>query len=87
MSTILKVPVPDLTRLSKTNKGVFPQRRVEEQIQAESDAPGHGTREMPIFGHAFAQTGPDAKSGRTRMHDLIEYLKTIQGPIAATRKP
>jgi hypothetical protein len=65
MSTILKVPVPDLTELAKRNAGAFPQRRVQEQIEAESDALGHGTKEMPIFGHAFAQTGPNAKDGKT----------------------
>jgi mono/diheme cytochrome c family protein len=79
MSTILKVPVPDLTALTVKNSGTFPQQRVQKQLEAaDSDMPGHGTRSMPIFGPAFVETGPNANDARARIRDLIEYLKSIQ---------
>jgi mono/diheme cytochrome c family protein len=79
MSTILKVPVPDLTALTARNSGTFPQQRVQKQLEADdSGTPGHGTRSMPIFGPAFIETGPNANDARVRIRDLIEYLKSIQ---------
>lgn len=79
MSSILKVHVPDLTEINRSNGGSFPLQRVQTKIDAtDSEGLGHGTREMPIFGPVFAQTGRSAKNGRARVHDVIEYLKSIQ---------
>jgi mono/diheme cytochrome c family protein len=79
MSTILKVQVPDLTQIKMRNGGVFPVERVQRKIDgSESEGLGHGTREMPIFGPVFTQTGPNGKNGRVRVHDLTKYLQSIQ---------
>ena len=55
--------VPDLTLMQKNNGGVFPFAETYNVISGDADVPGHGTREMPIWGdvyrdRAIAQLGP-----------------------------
>ena len=53
VSDQLKVAPPDLTVLTKNNKGVFPTNAVYEIIYGSKTVPAHGTREMPIWGERF----------------------------------
>ena len=79
MSGIIKVQVPDLTQIAKRNKGVFPLQTVERKIDGTgSEGVGHGTREMPVWGDYFGQTGPNRERGRIRIHDVTKYLQSIQ---------
>ena len=79
MSSILKVQVPDLTEISKRNNGVFPLEHVQRKISGtEPGGLGHGTKEMPIFGPVFTQTGPNGETGKARVHDVMKYLQSIQ---------
>jgi mono/diheme cytochrome c family protein len=79
MSSILKVQVPDLTEMSKRNNGVFPLEHVQRKIDGSEPAGlGHGTKEMPIFGPVFTQTGPNGETGKARVHDVTRYLQSIQ---------
>jgi mono/diheme cytochrome c family protein len=78
-SSVLKVKVPDLTEISKRNNGVFPLEHVQRKIDGtEPTGLAHGTREMPIFGPVFTQTGPSGETGKTRVRDLTKYLQSIQ---------
>jgi mono/diheme cytochrome c family protein len=40
----------DLTTLTKANRGVFPYYQIVEIIDGRSLPPGHGGRDMPIWG-------------------------------------
>ena len=81
----LKRSLPDLTTLARRNGGVFPVARTYEVI--EGAGPGHGTREMPVWGMTYtiqaAEQLPDlpynqAMYVRTRIMALIEYLTQLQ---------
>jgi mono/diheme cytochrome c family protein len=80
----LKKPVPDLTALAAKNDGVFPREVVEDSITGKSRYVEHGTVDMPIWGAAFEAVRPDRKPfrrkalARQRIHNLTEYLATIQ---------
>ncbi|MGA1286170.1 MAG: c-type cytochrome [Rubrivivax sp.] len=81
----LKRSPPDLTTLARRNGGVFPVARAYEVI--EGAGPGHGTRDMPIWGRDYrVQAGEyyvdvpydPAVYARTRMLALVDYLARIQ---------
>ena len=83
-STALKEKVPDLTLLSEKNDGEFPFNDVEGSITGKSKILSHGTVDMPIWGYAFEGVRPQWKMFRRkamakqRIHNLTEYLSTIQ---------
>ena len=78
---------PDLTTLAKANGGVFPYLRVYEVIDGRKPVPGHGGRDMPIWGADYLEKGskdytdvpydPEAYV-RTRITALIDYLNRLQ---------
>lgn len=79
MASILKTPVPDLTRIAKHNGGAFPFERVADVIDGTRlSGLGHGTSEMPIWGPIFSQITSDRDYGRVRLYNLTKYLETIQ---------
>ena len=80
----LNVKPADLTQLAKHHGGVFLFWRTYEKIsgQDEQRIPGHGTREMPIWGERFRfapQASEDQKTSvRGRILSLVHYLQSIQ---------
>jgi len=48
----LKRSPPDLTSLSRRNAGVFPMANVYDVV--EGAGPGHGSREMPVWGRDYS---------------------------------
>ncbi|MCG6862590.1 MAG: cytochrome c [Chromatiaceae bacterium] len=85
----LKKGVPSLTMLRRNNDGVFPFERVYELIDGRKEVPGHGTREMPIWGNRYAAESlkiHDPFIGRwyaeqiirTRILALVEYIASLQ---------
>jgi mono/diheme cytochrome c family protein len=82
-------PPPDLTKLSETNKGVFPLARVYEVIDGTIPIITHGTRDMPVWGQAYRRSMASAPEGmskeiaeslvRVKVLALIEYISTLQG--------
>lgn len=65
MASILKIAVPDLTRIAKRNGGVFPPTRVQNIIAGtESSGLGHGSRKMPVRGPLFSEITDDRDYGR-----------------------
>jgi mono/diheme cytochrome c family protein len=79
---LLTVKPADLTQLSKNNNGRFPFWRVYRVIDGREEIQGHGTRDMPIWGHEFrlqAGSSPVADSQvRGRILELVYYLEFIQ---------
>ncbi|HSN22241.1 MAG TPA: cytochrome c [Usitatibacter sp.] len=82
--------VPDLTKLSERNSGVYPFERVYETIDGRRQIRAHGTSDMPIWGQRYNMEAlgtyyeyPDAPSlpawyVRARILALTEYLARIQ---------
>lgn len=88
VAAALKKRPANLTVLSRSHGGVFPEKEVRDFIDGSKVAEGHGTREMPIWGYAFmyrqsSYTGPggapltedEVKHKITR---LVDYIKSIQ---------
>jgi len=81
--------MPDLTKLSEANGGVFPVTKVYSTIDGTMTSGPHGSREMPIWGNRYARRGgenanPDFRAEeaevfvRFRVLALTEYLASIQ---------
>jgi mono/diheme cytochrome c family protein len=77
----LKTPPANLTTLAVQNGGQFPEERVMESIKVGPAVPAHGSQEMPVWGHVFSTMG-SSKDVETevqlRVHNLAEYIKTLQ---------
>lgn len=79
MASVLKGPVPDLTTLTKRNKGKFPAAELEKMILGEGDSRlAHGSREMPVWGPVFHQVEEDRDFAPVRVRRLVEFLRTKQ---------
>lgn len=76
----LKKRPPDLTQFAKQNNGKFPADMVYRIIDGRQAMPGHGGKDMPIWGDAFKSThdGPSEESVKKRIEALVAFLETIQ---------
>lgn len=70
----------DLTLLSKSNGGAFPEERVRAIISGAVDIPAqHGSDPMPIWGDLREARRETARQTANEYLDaLIDYLKSIQ---------
>lgn len=85
MADELRKRPADLTRLSERNGGEFPYWRVFAVIDGRYIVPGHGDREMPIWGRQFLEKdakvyGPNGGEIVTteRIHELAGYVQSLQ---------
>jgi mono/diheme cytochrome c family protein len=77
----------DLTKLAKANGGVLPVDRLYQSIDGTLTVPGHGTRDMPIWGSHYRVRAaefytdmpydPDAFV-RAKILALIDYIARLQ---------
>jgi len=74
----LKVKPADLTLISARNGGKFPADRVSHIIAGDDKIIPHGSREMPVWGPIFHEVERDQDWGEVRMHNLQEFLVSIQ---------
>ncbi len=90
----LKSPPSDLTLLAKKNGGVFPINAVYEIVDGRKEIPGHGSRDMPVWGFRFMSSFPlqgsklpDVACGdlspsevliRSHILPIIDYLYRLQ---------
>jgi len=76
----LKTPPGDLTKLSASHNGKFPEAAVRSAIRGDANAlPGsHGSKDMPVWGKVFLATGHDDMDSDLRLRNLVAYLKSIQ---------
>lgn len=81
---LMRIPA-DLTQLTQRNRGVFPYWRVFSMIDGRYVVPGHGDREMPVWGQQFLQGdvedygmigGPAVTT--ERIHQLTEFVESLQ---------
>ena len=74
-----KVQPPDLTALSRQNRGKFPRDRVVQAIRGDRMQSAHGSTDMPVWGPVFlALTGMDQVEVERRISDLTDYIKSVQ---------
>jgi mono/diheme cytochrome c family protein len=73
----LKKQPTDLTMLSKSKGGTFPANEVYVAIGGQFSIPSHGSRDMPIWGELFSQSGSDAQA-KLRLANLTKYIESIQ---------
>ena len=85
--SLLKVEPPNLRQLAKNNGGSFPLFTVYQTIDGRLPLPGHGPREMPVWGQRYSfEAAPGASfepyrteaAVRERIVALIDYLYTLQ---------
>lgn len=81
----LRVPPSDLTRLSEQNGGAFPFWRVYAVIDGRHVVPGHGDRDMPVWGRQFLEFDTEEfgpKGGEIitseRINELARYIESLQ---------
>jgi mono/diheme cytochrome c family protein len=83
VAPMLKVMVPDLTRIARRQQGgEFPEQRIREIVDGRAVLPAHGLRDMPVWGYELEAQAPPEQSGRAAAQSLIDklvaYLRTIQ---------
>lgn len=81
----LKKKPANLTVLAEKNGGEFPYYKVFAVIDGRYVVPGHGDREMPIWGRQFVEEdakmyGPKGGEmlAQERIHKLTEYVSSLQ---------
>jgi mono/diheme cytochrome c family protein len=81
---LMKRPA-DLTRISQRNGGTFPYARVFAVIDGRYVVPGHGEREMPVWGRQFLVDDTDLYGPAggeivttERIHQLTGYVQSLQ---------
>jgi mono/diheme cytochrome c family protein len=83
VAPLVKIGVPDLTRIALRNRGEFPAGNVRRTIDGRFDRPAHGARDMPVWGWRFYNSAdPNDAQERARVDAMIDqlvaYLRSIQ---------
>jgi len=78
VAAALKVPPPDLTVLSRRQKGVFPAFEVETIITGPATVAAHGSDEMPVWGPIFRALDASDARAKARIKNLVAYVQSIQ---------
>lgn len=74
-----KTKLPDLTRISQRNGGIFPFYRVQRYISgADLVKSAHGSRDMPVWGPIFDDISWDGAPGSIRIYNLTRYIQSLQ---------
>ncbi len=76
----LRVTPSDLTLLSRKAGGQFYFGRVTARIDGREKTRGHGSKDMPVWGEAFAavdEAGGEA-AVREKINALVHYLRSVQ---------
>jgi mono/diheme cytochrome c family protein len=78
-ASALKVPAPDLTTLSRNNKGKFPDLHVYNVIRGDVATPAHGSKEMPVWGSLLSSISSGNPSEvDLRITNLTKYIEKLQ---------
>jgi mono/diheme cytochrome c family protein len=76
---VLKTPPPDLTTLTQGHGGKYPAAYVQSVIRFGAEGfPAHGTKDMPIWGPAFASVSSTPEVVTIRINVLTHYIETLQ---------
>lgn len=83
VAPLIKIGVPDLTKLAQRDGGEFPAADVQRAIDGRFDRPAHGPRDMPVWGwQLYESTANDDQAERAQVDAtiarLVEYLRSVQ---------
>jgi mono/diheme cytochrome c family protein len=79
VASALRTPPPDLTVLSKTNHGKYPDTHVVSVLESGVAIPSHGTVDMPVWGPILANMNQANPQDRLlRISNLSRFLETMQ---------
>lgn len=83
VSSLIKVGVPDLTRLAARDGGEFPTEDVRRTIDGRWDRRAHGARDMPVWGWQLYDSSATNDAEERALVDsmidrLVNYLRSIQ---------
>jgi mono/diheme cytochrome c family protein len=79
VSPALKIPPADLTMLSRSNHGKFPDTHVVTVLENGPELPAHGTALMPVWGPIFGKMNTTNQQEKLlRISNLSRYLETLQ---------
>ena len=80
MASILILPPPDLTEITKRYDGDFPFWRIYAIIDGSDPVEGHDTFQMPEGQTRFRRSGdwPGARPAYLRILELTHYLESFQ---------
>ncbi len=83
VAPLVKIGVPDLTRIAWRDGGEFPTEDVRRTIDGRFEHPAHGARDMPVWGWCFydsSNTNDAQERARVdaTINRLVEYLRSIQ---------
>jgi mono/diheme cytochrome c family protein len=83
VAPLVKIGVPDLTRIAWRDGGEFPAEDVRRTIDGRYERPAHGPRDMPVWGWRFYDSAnPDGAAERAKVDSmigrLVDYLRSIQ---------
>ena len=80
-ASALKVAPTDLTQLAKKSGGKFPTDRVRTAIEGDANYPGHGSKDMPVWGTIFLSmrgSGDPKAVVVQRVSNLTNYVESLQ---------
>jgi mono/diheme cytochrome c family protein len=83
VSSLIKIGVPDLTRIALREGGEFPAEDVRRTIDGRWDRRAHGARDMPVWGWRLYDSANSTDVQERAIVDsmigrLVEYLRSIQ---------
>jgi hypothetical protein len=83
VSSLIKIRVPDLTRIAERDGGEFPVEDVRRTIDGRWDRRAHGARDMPVWGWQFYDSAATNNLEERALVDsmigrLLDYLRSIQ---------
>lgn len=83
VSSLIKIGVPDLTRIALRDGGEFPTEDVRRTIDGRWDRRAHGARDMPVWGWQFYDSANTNDAQERAVVDsmidrLVQYLRSIQ---------
>jgi hypothetical protein len=83
VAPLIKIKVPDLTRIALRAGGEFPARDVLLTIDGRFERKAHGARDMPVWGwrlYDSTESNDEAARGQVdaTLGRLVEYLGSIQ---------
>lgn len=82
VSVLFKTKLPDLTRLSQNNRGIYPMDDVMAAIDGRRTVRGHGDRNMPVWGEVFGKEFEESKypelTTLLKAKIIAEYIAQLQ---------
>lgn len=83
VASLIKIGVPDLTRIAHRDGGEFPTEDVRRTIDGRWDRRAHGARDMPVWGWQLYDSGSHNDAEERARVDLmidrlVNHLRSIQ---------